>query len=53
MANNEQGRVPASIGAGNQASGFMLKYEDGPSSNFLKPAGVGYQGFTVFLMDKD
>ena len=31
----------------------MLKYEDGPSSNFSEPDGVGYQGFTVFLMDKD
>lgn len=53
MANNKQGRVLATISARYRASGFTLKHEDGPSSNFSEPNEVGYHDFTVLLMHKD
>lgn len=41
------------IGAAYQTSGFMLKYEDGPSSNVSEPDEVDYHGVPVSLTDKE
>lgn len=53
MTTNKQCIYRTIIGAGYQTSGFMLKYEDGPSSNFSAPDEVDYHGVPVSLMDKE
>ena len=52
MANDKQRRSLSNLSARYRTSGFMLKYEDGPSSNLSEPDEVGYHSFTVLLMDK-